>query len=85
MVQTPGTYPVYSAPEKYLSKKVKIILDYEQVLEIANALYYLNTNAGFFARKPKLTTAQRALHKSIHDCAINVCLSLELEEEIKDA
>jgi len=81
LIEKKRKYPAYEQPDpKLFQKKALVSLTYEQILEIANVFYYINTSLAklpkFFG-VPKLDEAHRALHKAIHDCAVNCCLSLE--------
>lgn len=81
MIEKAGKYPAYvNENEKLKSHKALVSLDYEQILEIACVFYYVNV---VLAKIPRwlggirLTERARALHKSIHDAAVNCCMSLE--------
>lgn len=84
MIEKKVNYPAYQARnEKVLAMKATVYFDAEQILEIANIFYYVNL---VLAKLPrflggiKLPEKQRALHKSIHDAAVNCVLSLEEHE-----
>lgn len=80
MDETGKKYPAYRVrDERVNSRKCLMSLNYEQILEIASVFYYVNKLADnrFFNRGLRLDEHARSLHKSIHDAAINCCLSLE--------
>jgi len=74
-------YPAYLQKDlNILQQKVAMYLSYEQILEMANIFYYINKVAMSLPRflggiRP--LESVRILHKSIHDAAINCCMSLE--------
>ena len=87
MIEKKQNYPAYTAPDEGIkSQKVSMYLTYEQILEIASLIYYLNK---VLARVPKwlggirLTEYLRALHKGIHDSCVNCCLSLEEKDRME--
>lgn len=85
MVESGKVYPVYRAPSVTCGeRKVRMILDYEQVLEIANVFFFVNKRV---ANRPftglVLGQDKRELHKRIHDAAVNCCLSLEEQDRIE--
>ena len=81
MIEKYRSYPAYEEKnEDKLQQRVTMFFTYEQVLEIANIIYYINLA---LARVPRwlggirLSADKRALHKSLHDSAINCLLSLD--------
>jgi hypothetical protein len=83
MIEKNGTYPVYFCPDErkgVQSHKALVSLTYAQILEIANVMFYFDN---VIASRSKLFGGVRikeetaALHKSIHNAAVNCCLSLE--------
>lgn len=85
MREVPKKFPPYQLHNNsILQKSVMVSLDVEQVLEIANVFYHINR---FLPRLPRflgglrLSEASRALHKSIHDAAINCAISMEKSAE----
>jgi hypothetical protein len=81
LIEKYRSYPAYEEKnEDKLAQKVTMFLTYEQVLEIANVIYYVNLA---LARVPRwlggirLSADKRALHKSLHDSAVNCLLSLD--------
>jgi len=83
MLESPQNKLPYSQKkEEILGRKAMLALDYEQILEIANIVYYVNKT---LAKVPKwlggvrLSAESRALHKTIHDACINCCISLEAQ------
>lgn len=83
MIEKNGTYPVYFCPDErkgVRSHKALVSLTYAQILEIANVIFYFDK---VIASRPKLFGGLRideetaVLHKSIHNAAVNCCLSLE--------
>ena len=80
MMESGKTYPAYSSKDaRLLSRKALLALDFEQIQEIANVFYYVNKKRPLFGGL-RLDEAGRALHKSIHDAAVNCALSLEEAE-----
>ena len=81
MIEKKVNYPACQARnEKVLAMKATVYFDAEQILEIANVFYYVNlvqAKLPGFLGGIKLSEAKRALHKSIHDAAVNCVLSLE--------
>jgi hypothetical protein len=84
MIEKAGeTYPVYVCPkerEGVQSHKALLALSYEQILEVANVMFYFDNVMGHRSRflgGVRLDEKVRALHTSIHNAAVNCCLSLE--------
>lgn len=89
MVEKHGKYPVYMVPEErkcVASHKAMLCLTYEQILEIANVMYYVDKVSaslpGLFGGI-RLDEKARSLHKSLHDAAVNCCLSLEEADRVE--
>jgi len=81
MIEQSVRYPAYKSPdEKLNSHKALVSLTYAQILEIANVMYYVDRVSaslpGLFGGI-RLDATARSLHKSVHDAAVNCCLSLE--------
>jgi len=83
MIEKNGIYPVYFCPDERAavqSHKALISFSYAQILEIANVIFYFDK---VIISRPKLFGGLRidentaALHKAIHNAAVNCCLSLE--------
>ena len=90
MIETNGTYPVYFCPEErksVLSDKALLALSYEQILEVANIIYYFDN---VIASRSRLFGGLRIseqvanLHRSIHNAAVNCCLSLEEADRVEN-
>lgn len=88
MIEKSGSYPVYFKPEERRgieSHKALVALTYEQILEIANVMFYFDN---ILARRPKLFGGVKvddkahALHKVIHNSCVNCCLSLEEADRV---
>jgi hypothetical protein len=81
MLEKSAKYPAYECTdESVMTRKATVVLSYEQILEVASIFYYVNKALASLPRwlgGIKLSDRARALHKSIHDAAINCALSLE--------
>ena len=81
MIEKGVDYPVYGSEGEestLLARKALVSYTYEQLLELANVMYYVNKKlAGKWFGGIRLDEKKRALHKGIHDAAVNCCLSLE--------
>jgi hypothetical protein len=89
MIEKAVAYPVYQAQNKNLiEQKVMLSLTYAQILEIACVFFYVNS---VLAKLPKwlggikLDEEKRALHKAIHNAAVNCALSLEENDRLKQS
>lgn len=87
MIEKGHNYPAYSVPSEALnSHKAMVSLSYEQMLEIANVMYYVDKVSaslpGLFGGI-RLDERLRGLHKAIHNSAINCCLSLEEADRVE--
>jgi len=86
MIQKSGTYPVYGPTDpKKLEQRVTVSLTYGQLVEIANVFFYMNkVLAGKWYSGVKLDENTRALHKAIHDAAVNCAISLEEKFKLQE-
>lgn len=84
MLETTKKYPFYKNDDKEIAKKTAMVsMTYAQLIEIANIFYFVNTCLDKIPRifgGLRFIETVRALHKQVHDSAINVCLSLEAAE-----
>jgi hypothetical protein len=81
MIEKKKKYPAYESSNEHVkTRKALLTLDYEQILEIANVFFYVNKTVTSIPKifgGIRLDEAKRALHKSVHDAAVNCALSLE--------
>ena len=79
MIEKAKKYPAYETTDvSALSRKAMLSLTLEQVIEIANVFLFVNTHiANRFLSGFSMTEKQRAIHKSVHDAAVNCAMSLE--------
>jgi hypothetical protein len=87
MVEKPVNYPAYTAQSEGIkAQKVTMFMTYEQALEIASLIYYINKVLAWLPKwlgGIRLDEYARALHKSIHDSCVNCCLSLEEKDRME--
>lgn len=71
-------FPAY-LPEKDvpLSKRVSLMLTYEQVVAIASALIALDKLNHRFFTGLHMVEAELALHENIHNACVNCAISIE--------
>jgi hypothetical protein len=79
LIEKAKKYPAYAPCDpSALTRKAMLSLTLEQVIEIANVFLFVNEHiANRFLSGVALDENKRAIHKSIHDSAVNCALSLE--------
>lgn len=86
MIETGRNYPAYTptAPDK-AEQRVTTSFTYGQLVEIANIFYFINkVLASKILGGIRLDALQRAMHKSIHDSAVNCAISLEEKFKLQE-
>jgi hypothetical protein len=82
MIQATAPYPHYKCQvDTAKAGHAFITLSYDQALEIANILYFVNTFVSkkrLFRKNPLvLDEEKRSMHKELHDACYALALSLE--------